>query len=67
MSGLTEYEYDTVFTGVYEGKVEFNKQEVENIRWMSKEDLEKEFINKPDDYSFWFKIIFQELKKRALI
>lgn len=61
-SGLTEHEYDTVFVGTYEGPIPFNKEEVDAVRWIDPIDLEKEIADYPEKFSFWFKIILEELK-----
>lgn len=66
-SGLTEHEYDTVFTGIYNEQFQFNKDEIEAIEWISVEDLEKDINSNPDKYSFWFKIILDELRKKKII
>ena len=66
-SGLTEWEYDTVFTGVFDGEFELNKEEVAAVRWIKNEGLENEIQQKPEQFSFWFKIILEELKKREII
>ena len=66
-SGLTEWEYDTVFTGIYTEPFEFNKEEIEAVRWMSMEDLVNDIEQKPEDYSFWFKIILDEMRQRNII
>lgn len=66
-SGLTEHELDYVFTGTYDGQVKWNKDEVNDIRWMSTAEVLKEIDEKPNDYSFWFKIILREMKERKLI
>ena len=66
-SGLTEHEYDTVFTGVYDGDFTFNKDEVAAVRWMTTGQIESGFKEQPEQYSFWFKIIFEELKKKGVI
>lgn len=66
-SGLTEYEYDTVFTGVFDGEFEFNKEEVNAVKWMAVPDLLKDIEQYPDKYSFWFKIILEEMKRREII
>lgn len=66
-SGLTEHEYDTVFTGVFDGEFQFNKNEVAAVRWMTTEQIETDFRQQPQQYSFWFKIIFEELKKKEVI
>lgn len=64
VSGLTEWEYDTVFTGVYDGPFDFNHDEVAQVRWLSPETIEAELQQKPEEYSFWYKIILQEFKHR---
>jgi len=66
-SGLTEWEYDTVFTGEYNDTFEFNKAEVADIRWMKTEELEMDIERNAEKYSFWFKIILKELKKRGVV
>ena len=66
-SGLTEWEYDTVFTGVFDDSVEFNKEEVSAVRWMKAEELYLEIEKTPEQYSFWFKIILEELRKKQII
>lgn len=66
-SGLTEWEYDTVFTGTYNEPFEFNKEEIAAVRWMKTEDVLREINEKPEEYSFWFKIILDEMKKRGTL
>lgn len=66
-SGLTEWEYDSVFTGTYNEPFNFNKEEINAIRWMNTEDLLTDIKNKPEEYSFWFKIILEEMQKRSII
>jgi len=66
-SGLTEWEYDTVFTGIYNAPFEFNKDEVNAVKWMKADDILNEMAAEPDSYSFWFKIILDEMKKRGTI
>ncbi|MES2620077.1 MAG: isopentenyl-diphosphate Delta-isomerase [Bacteroidota bacterium] len=66
-SGLTEWEYDTVFTGTFDDDFEFNKDEVAAVRWMKTDDLLNDIQKNPEQYSFWFKIILEEMKKRGTI
>jgi isopentenyl-diphosphate delta-isomerase len=66
-SGLTEWEYDTVFTGVYDGPFEFNKEEVAAIRWMETKELLNDMREHSEQYSFWFKIILDEMKSKGII
>lgn len=65
-SGLTEYEYDTVFTGLYDGDFEFNKDEIHDIRWMTTREVLTDIAQHPEQYSFWFKIILDEMQKRGI-
>ena len=62
-SGLTEYELDHVFVGVFDDAFDYNKNEVAAIRWMDTETLQSEIAEHPENYSFWFKIILEEFKK----
>jgi isopentenyl-diphosphate delta-isomerase len=66
-SGLTEYEYDTVFIGTYDVPFEFNKNEIQAIQWVKPEALLKDISAHPAKYSFWFGIILEEMKKRGTL
>lgn len=66
-SGLTEWEYDVVFTGVYNGPLEFNRHEVAAVRWVKSSELFCDIEKNPEQYSFWFKIILDEMKKRGIL
>ena len=66
-SGLTEHELDHVFVGVYDEDFDFNKEEVAAVRWMDTQTLNKEIAAHPENYSFWFKIILEELSKHPPI
>ncbi len=66
-SGLTEYEYDVVFTGTFNAPFNFNKNEIEAVEWIAPADLIKDMDAHPEKYSFWFKVILDEMKKRDLI
>ena len=63
-SGMTEHEFDTVFTGVYDGDMNLNADEVEAIEWIQVSDLLTDIDENPAKYSFWFKIILEELKQK---
>jgi len=60
---LTEYEFDHVFLGRFDGKPKPNKKEVEDWKWMKLTDLEKDIKKNPQKYTPWFKIIFDKIKK----
>ncbi|BEV06681.1 isopentenyl-diphosphate Delta-isomerase [Chryseobacterium gambrini] len=61
-NGLWEHELDHVFTGTFEGEFYLNKDEVEEVRYISLENLNKEIFESPDHFTEWFKIILEEYK-----
>jgi len=61
-SGLTEHEYDYIFTGNFDSPIYFNKEEVQAIRWISIPDLKRELKNIPESFTPWFLKIMAELK-----
>jgi isopentenyl-diphosphate Delta-isomerase len=61
-NGLTEYEYDHVFTGKYEGEIVPDKNEVEDYCFMSMEAIKNAIQSHPKKYTEWFKIAFPKLE-----
>ncbi|MDR2235207.1 MAG: isopentenyl-diphosphate Delta-isomerase [Chryseobacterium sp.] len=60
--GLWEHELDHVFTGKHESEFNLNKDEVEEVRFISMEDLDQEIAHSPEHFTEWFKIILEEYK-----
>lgn len=60
--GLWEHELDHVFVGDYEADFHLNQEEVEEIRFISIEDLDLEIAEHPERFTAWFKIILEEYK-----
>jgi isopentenyl-diphosphate delta-isomerase len=60
-NGLSEYEYDHLFVGVYDGEPKPDPTEVEGFKWMSIEELKADIRANPDAYTFWFKVAFDRL------
>ncbi len=56
-----EHEYDVVFEGVYEGKINPNPDEVEGYEWIKLFDLKKDLTKNPNKYTPWFKLILNKL------
>lgn len=54
--GLSEYEFDHVIVGEYEGEIIPNPEELQDYRWISCEDLAKELMEEPEKFSAWFLI-----------
>lgn len=61
-SGLWEHELDYVFTGTYNADFNLNKNEVEEVRYISMKDLDQEISEHPERFTEWFKIILEEYK-----
>ncbi len=59
-NGLTEHELDHVMIGYFEENPTINPDEVEDWKWMKIEDVKVDMIKKPEIYTIWFKIIFDE-------
>ena len=60
---LWEHELDHVFTGKFEGEFQLNPEEVAEVKYLSMEDLEMEMLDKPENFTEWFKIILKEYKE----
>jgi isopentenyl-diphosphate delta-isomerase len=61
-NGLTEHEYDHVFTGEYEGRIEPNRHEVEDYTYYSLEEIRELLQERPDEFTAWFKIAFPQIE-----
>lgn len=59
-NGLTEHELDHVMIGYSNAEPVINKEEVESWKWMKIEDVKQDMKQNPDEYTVWFKIIFEE-------
>ncbi|SHG06321.1 isopentenyl-diphosphate delta-isomerase [Salegentibacter echinorum] len=59
-NGLTEHEYDYIMIGNYEDDPKPNPDEVANWKWMSLEDIKADIAVNPQEYTEWFKIIFDK-------
>ena len=63
-NGLTEFEFDHVYTGIYDGSLNPDKQEVNDYCFRSMEDIENDLLRRPEKYSSWFKIAFPLLSSK---
>ncbi|MBU5557471.1 MAG: isopentenyl-diphosphate Delta-isomerase [Candidatus Aenigmatarchaeota archaeon] len=55
-SGLTEYEFDHVFVGTFDGEPKPNPEEIDAFKWMPIDELKVDVAKNPDKYSLWFRI-----------
>ena len=61
-NGLTEYEFDHVFIGTYDGKIKANSDEVKDYCFTTIDELESSLKNSPQKFTVWFKIAFPKIK-----
>jgi isopentenyl-diphosphate Delta-isomerase len=62
-NGLTEHEFDHVFTGEYDDKVEINRNEVMDLCYMDMSEIRKTLQINPEKYTIWFQLVFPEIEK----
>lgn len=65
-NGLTEHELDHVMIGHYDDDPIVNLEEAAAFKWMSLEDVKKDMQIRPELYTEWFKIIFNEYDQRLV-
>ena len=61
-NGLTEYEYDHVFVGYYDGDISPDPNEVGDYCFMSLKEISAAITSHPDKYTEWFKIAFPKVE-----
>ena len=59
-NGLTEHELDHVMVGYYNENPIINREEVENFKYMTVEEVKQDMLVNPEIYTAWFKIIFEK-------
>jgi len=59
-NGLTEHELDHIMVGYYNGEPNINLDEVESWKWMDLEEVKVDIALYSDNYTAWFKIIFDK-------
>lgn len=59
-NGLTEHELDFVLIGHYNENPIINREEVEQWKWITLDILLDDIKQNPDNYTIWFKIIFDK-------
>ncbi len=59
-NGLTEHELDHIMVGHFNGEPKINADEVAAWKWMLLEDVKTDMAAQPENYTAWFKIIFEK-------
>ncbi|GGH28662.1 isopentenyl-diphosphate Delta-isomerase [Sphingobacterium alkalisoli] len=58
---LIEHEYDHVFVGYTDDEPDPNPTEIQNYRWVSLMELEREVSERPQDFTYWFKMALEQV------
>ena len=61
-NGLVEHEFDHVFTGEFEGKINPDVNEVDDYKYVSILEIKQQLINYPEKFTKWFKIVFPKIE-----
>lgn len=57
-NGLTEFEFDHVFAGVYDGELFPDANEVGDYAWRCMADIQADLAAKPGQFTSWFILAF---------
>ena len=61
-NGLTEHEYDHVFSGTHNGAINYNATEVQDFCYRSVEEIASLLQSHPQKFTVWFRIAFPLVK-----
>jgi isopentenyl-diphosphate delta-isomerase len=61
-NGLTEYEFDHVFIGNYQGNIQPNPLEVKDYAFRTFENINQLIVTEPAAFTSWFLIAFPKVK-----
>jgi len=61
-NGLTEHEYDHVFTGQYDDHIEYNKNEVMDFCYKDVMKIKDSMKTCPEKYTAWFHLAFPKIE-----
>jgi isopentenyl-diphosphate delta-isomerase len=61
-NGLTEYEFDHVFTGRYDREIKPDRSEVSDFRYLPLGAIEAELLRAPETFTSWFHLAFPMIR-----
>jgi isopentenyl-diphosphate delta-isomerase len=61
-NGLTEHEFDHVFTGIYEGRIEPDRSEVADVQYLEMEQIKSNLERNPEKFTAWFRLAFGKVR-----
>ncbi|MDP4290465.1 MAG: isopentenyl-diphosphate Delta-isomerase [Bacteroidota bacterium] len=59
----TEYEFDHVLIGRYDGELHLNPEEVDSIKWLCLSEIRILLNDHPEEFTVWFRIAFERVEK----
>ena len=62
-NGLTEFEFDHVFTGAYNGLVNVNPEEVSDYCFKNLVEIKQSLQSHPQKYTAWFHLAFPKVEE----
>lgn len=62
-NGLTEFEYDHVYAGEYDGPINANPDEVQNFSFKEIKEIKESLLSHPQKYTAWFHLAFPKIEK----
>jgi isopentenyl-diphosphate Delta-isomerase len=62
-NGLTEYEFDHVFAGEYEGPFHYNRTEVMDFSYKPMHVIKETLHKNPQHYTAWFHLAFPKIEE----
>ncbi len=63
-SGLSEYEFDHVFIGTFDGSPKPNPDEIDDYKWIYPDKLKSDIRKNPMNYTPWFKIALEKFPEK---
>jgi isopentenyl-diphosphate delta-isomerase len=64
-SGLTEWEYDHVFAGVYDEDPQPNEAEAADWQWADLDELKTRLAESPGNFTYWFRLVMSKFDLAA--
>lgn len=65
-NNLTEYEYDHILIGIFDGEPEINSNEVNDWACRSLQKIKQDIERHPEQYTEWFKLILMEAEQNNI-
>jgi isopentenyl-diphosphate delta-isomerase len=59
--GMVEHEFDHLFTGIFEGPIIPNPDEVCEVSWWQRSSIEDSLTREPQLFTPWFPLIFERI------